>query len=316
MKIGILTLPLEKNYGGILQAFALQKVLRGFGHDVITIDRHNRNKYPSFTIHLLGFIKRLLFRLFLHKNVSIKWDPFESENEYRNRIRPNWSRLFVERNIHLTHFIYQDQLKAIDNEYKFNAYVVGSDQVWLSKYCPNSFLDFVTRANVKKIIYAASCGKYSMFDDNHLIKKCEKLARDFVGISVREDYLEKLCKERLHINTEWVLDPTMLLEPKDYLNATENTVGTDSIVFSYILDETPSKRYLVDMISKELRIPYVDGNVSSENVDETNHPSVDDWIHNIKRAKYVITDSFHGTAFSILFNKPFIAIGNELRGIN
>ena len=202
MKIGILTLPLETNYGGILQAFALQKVLRGIGYDVITIDRHGRREYPSPFIHVVGYVKRLLFHFLLRKDVSIKWNPFESDEQYKIRSRKTQS--FINRNILLTRFIYPEQLVEIDKEYGFDAYVVGSDQVWLSYYCPDSFLDFVTRPNVKKVVYAASCGKHSFFNNTRLLKKCSQLAKKFVGISVREDYLVRRCSNKMHIDVQWV----------------------------------------------------------------------------------------------------------------
>lgn len=312
MKIGILTLPLETNYGGILQAFALQKVLRDQGHYVITIDRHGRREYPSPLIHVAGYAKRLLFHFLLHKDVSIRWDPFESYEQYKIRSRKTQS--FIDRNILLTRYVYPEQLVEIDREYGFDAYVVGSDQVWWSHYCPNSFLDFVTRPDVIKVVYAASCSKHPFFNNVRLLNKCSRLAKGFAGISVREDYLVKRCSNKMQIDAQWVLDPTMLLSPSDYLSVTGCETDNEHVLFSYILDETVNKRRMVNTISKSLSIPYVNGNFSCDSTDGPEYPSVEDWIKNINRSDFVITDSFHGTVFAILFNKPFISLVNASRG--
>lgn len=313
MKIGILTLPQETNYGGILQTFAMQHTLRKMGHDAITIDRHNKREYPSLKIHIAGYLKRLAEHYLRGKNVSTKWNPFESDAEYKEKSRE--TQKFIERNIKLTRKIYSEQLKEIEDEYLFDAYVVGSDQVWLDGYCPNSFLDFVKRPGVIKIVYAASCGKRSFFNNPSKVKECRELSKQFIGISVREEALVAKSKEYLGVDAQWVLDPTMLLEPSDYLHVTDSQLGTEPIVFSYILDPTSEKSEFVNYVAKSLGVKVIHGNRTIEDIRLGNpFPSVDDWIHNLNRSCFVVTDSFHGTVFSILFNKPFYSICNPSRG--
>lgn len=314
MKIGILTLPQETNYGGILQAFALQKVLRDMGNNAITIDRHRRKEYPSLMIHLAGYFKRL-FQYFIlrKKTVSVKWNPFSTEDFCKKKSER--IQQFLNRNVRLTRRIYPDQLPEIDEEYQFDAYVVGSDQVWLDYYCPNSFLDFVKRPNVKKVFYAASCGKKSFFNNSKKISLCKELVKSFNGVSVREESLVTMCKEKLGVEAKWVLDPTMLLSSKVYLEAIECHVESTPVLFSYILDSNSNKNNIVKTISTTLNLPIVNGN-KEKNDREKVFPSVDDWLQNMNRARFVVTDSFHGTVFAILFNKPFISIGNVSRGLN
>lgn len=315
MKVGILTLPLETNYGGNLQAFALQKTIRDMGHEAITIDRHNRKEYRSFKHHLAGYVKRIFLHYVRGQKVSTKWNPFISVEDYRASSVE--TQKFIDRNIKLTRRVFSDQLAEVDKEYMFDAYVVGSDQVWLDKYCPMSFLSFVNRDGVRKVTYAASCGKESFFNNSNKVKACKLLAKEFNGISVREETLVNKCKDLLDIDAKWVIDPTMLLKPKDYLNATENHVGEEPILFSYVLDATPDKNKIISAIAKDLNLPVVNGNRLHNPEDASKaFPSVDDWIHNINRSQFVITDSFHGTVFAILFNKPFITIGNTKRGID
>lgn len=321
MKIGILTLALETNYGGILQAFALQKVLRDMGHEVYTIDRHNRRAYKSLKANILGYAKRNIQRYLQYKNVPVCWNPFVTEEVYR--VITSNTRDFVARNMNMTRECWSDELAEIDKEYKFDAYVVGSDQVWLPAYYPSSFLSFVNRPYVIKVIYAASCGRKSFLDVDGAKENVAEYAKDFSGISVREDSLVHQTAKYLGITPVHVLDPTLLLTPNDYLNASLDNVGTDPVVFSYILDMNEEKTKLGKAISKKISLPLVEGNttcpyVKSKGADVTKciFPPVDNWIRNLQRAEFVITDSFHGTVFAILFNKQFITIGNKDRGID
>ncbi len=318
MKIGILTHPLETNYGGLLQAFALQKVLRDMGHEVLTIDRHNKEGYPNFFIHSLSYVKRLIERHIKGKEVSTCWNPFIDERTLS--ILAKNTQAFVNRNIRLTRRVWSSELYLIDKEYNFDAYVVGSDQVWLPSYCPSSFLDFVNRDGVIKIFYAASCGKTSFADNETLCRRCMELAQSFSGISVREENLLKLSKERLNIDAEWVLDPTLLLTPKDYLDTiTKEECNSD--IFAYILDMNDEKASLIDNIKifnqKEvyyanIKKYYAKG--VSVNIDQYIFPSVDSWLNHLNSSSFIITDSFHGTVMAILFNKPFVTICNNKRG--
>ena len=108
-------------------------------------------------------------------------------------------------------------LLKIDKEYNFEAYVVGSDQVWLPSFSLGPF-KFVTRDNVKRIAYAASFGHATWQYDDEQTKKASQLAKKFDAISVREDSGVTLCKDYLKVKALHVLDPTMLLNPKDYLS--------------------------------------------------------------------------------------------------
>ena len=315
MKIGILTLPLEINYGGILQAFALQRTLIKMGHNVVTIDRHNRKKYPSLRVHVLGYCKRMFLHYLRGKNVSTKWNPFISESDFFSS--SVLTQKFISRNIELTKRIFSDQLVEIDEEYKFDAYVVGSDQIWNANYCPDSFLGYVKRDGVKKVVYAASCGNKSFFKDSYKVSISKELAKHFAGISVREKSLIELCKREIAVDVQWVLDPTLLLSKEEYLQVTENNVGTEPILFSYILDSNQKKDEIVSSLARTLNLTVVNGNrLNTEGDAAKAYPSVDDWIRNVNRSQFVITDSFHGTVFAILFNKQFMCIGNKKRGLS
>ena len=313
MKIGILTLPQETNYGGILQAFALQYKLKSLGHEAIVIDRHKRHQYSSLGTHLMGYTKRLIEFFFLRKNVSIKWNPFQSEVDFK--ISLSEVRVFIDRNMKMTRYIYSDQLKEIDNEYLFDAYIVGSDQVWLDYYCPNSFLDFVEREGVLKITYAASCSlPKSFFQNKSKTRACALLAKKFNGISVREKKLVDKCEKYLGITPLWLIDPTMLLNKEDYLNIAMIKEKEMSSIFTYILDENKNKSLIVEDVKKRFRLPTVKGNSKKVVKGVLVPESVEKWLYHLNSSSFVVTDSFHGTVFSIIFNKPFVSIVNKYRG--
>lgn len=320
MKVGILTHPLETNYGGLLQAYALQTVIRRMGHDVYTIDRHNKGARSILPRHILGLIKRY-FRRYVQRNpnVSTSWNAHLTMKEKDILGKNTWK--FVQKNINITSRVWSHELKDIDEKYQFDAYVVGSDQIWLPNYCPNSFLDFVKRDNVIKCSYAASCSCASWSPE--LTDACRQLARSFKGLSVREKDLIEFCRKEFGCAAQHVLDPTLLLDKEDYLTVVDTNVKGDDIIFSYILDDTQEKRSLIEKVSKHYGVgvawvnadrPYYKRN--DVDINECIFPSVDNWINNLNNARFVITDSFHGMAMSIVFKKPFIVIANKKRGLS
>ncbi len=319
MKIGILTHPLDYNYGCLLQAFALQKTLKDMGHDVITINRHS-DPNRSVIVSLKSWVLRLARKIQGH-TVSLAWNPSLSPAE-KNILSSN-TKLFVDRCIIHTEIVYPKDLVGIDLKYAFEAYIVGSDQVWLPHFSSNCFLDFVKRDNVKRVFYAASSGSSSFADDPELVSKCKVLSEKLSGISVREDFLIPVAKRALGKDAIQVLDPTLLLDADDYLFACIENVSSSPIIFTYILDKTEAKRQLIEKVYNELGLPVVSGTVEKDykknakmDILKCVYPSIDHWILNLSRAKFVVTDSFHGTCMSIVFRKPFVVVGNKARGIN
>lgn len=320
MKVGILTHPLETNYGGLLQAYALQTVIRRMGHDVYTIDRHNKETRSNLPRHILGLLKRY-YKRYVQGNlrVSTSWNAYLTMEEKEVLGKEMWT--FVQKNMRITERVWSHELKKIDKKYLFDAYVVGSDQVWLPNYCPNSFLDFVEREDVIKCSYAASCSCTSWPPE--LINLCRPLAQSFRGLSVREKNLIEFCKNKLGCAALHVLDPTLLLDKEDYLSAVNQSNSNEAVVFSYILDKTSEKVSLVDRVSKYYGLPTAWVNAkrpyykrNDVDIYECIFPSVDNWINNLNKARFVVTDSFHGMAMSIVFKKPFLVIGNKKRGIS
>lgn len=318
MKIGIITHPLEYNYGGLLQNYALQHVLRSFGHDVRTIDKVFFQYHSRWSVVLLlkRFIKRIIGR-----EISI------SKKQYCF-IKKNCTD-FVKKNINVTKKFENDkELKSIIKKYKFDAYIVGSDQVWRPAFANNIYNDFLDfcqdKENIKRLAYSASFGISEWEFSEEQTKECSRLAKLFDAISVREDSGIVLCKEHLDVDAMHVLDPTLLLEKEDYIKLVEKNKEpvSEGNLFCYILDNNDSIENGIKEIEQKLSLKSFQVKAKNnkwtlkrgENIKDHVIPSPTKWLRAFMDAEMVFTDSFHGCVFSIIFNKPFWVIGNKERG--
>ncbi|MBW7869140.1 MAG: polysaccharide pyruvyl transferase family protein [Brumimicrobium sp.] len=318
MKIGILTQPIFANYGGILQNFALQKILRDFDHNVVTLNR-KFNK-PNQIRAVISNTKNCLIQ-----KLSGRKERIFTQNEI-DYIASN-TKKFIDQNIFLSELLDSDsKVKTHYENNNYDAIIVGSDQVWRPSYSPNIynyFLDFALRnSQIKKIAYAASFGVDDWeFDDNQT-KKCSELVKLFNAVSVREESGIKLCADFFNVNAIMVLDPTMLLDKNDYLSIFDfKSLPKRKGIFTYILDKTEFKSQAVNKVGDLLNLEMFDNQPKenfaypiSKNIDDFVYPSVETWLKAFYDADFVITDSFHGTVFSILFQKSFIVLENETRG--
>ena len=216
MKIGILTLPLHTNYGGILQAWALQTVLERMGHEVKVLSRDKKYKLTPF-FWLVRVPSRIIRRMF-GKKVGILNEVYY--NKVQEQIRVN-----IEPTIN--QYVHRDK-RYLDkiSEKDYDCFVVGSDQIWRPKYIKstlkstieNAFLGFAKEWNVHRISYAASFGtdEWEYTPEQTMIVR--ELIKKFAAVSVREKSGRDLCQKNLGINAEHLLDPTMLLSKEDWLN--------------------------------------------------------------------------------------------------
>lgn len=298
MKIGILTHPQHSNYGGILQCYALSEYLKKLGHEPVVIRRE-----PNKSI----FLKRWILILLKGFRIPRYYRP--------NRIdRTVNIRSFVEQNLNRTHPIYSDKhMSRICKEYNLDVVIVGSDQVWrrsfAKEYGYNYFLDFVPD-NVVKLSYAASFG---ICDWQYTLEESEKicsLIQRFKSVSVREEEAVSLCNSKMHVDAEWVIDPTLLLTLQDYSLIMSDRKINEKYVFVYWLGD---KSLIKDEVEKYNIRGYkiVELNLR----EECEQVSVQDWLSYIKYADRIITDSFHGVVFSILFEKRFSIYKNESGGV-
>lgn len=318
MRIGVLTLQLHNNFGGILQAYALQKVLKDFGHNVVLIDKSRYVSLGPWYKRYPIYIKRGINRFIFGKNIIVKADA--EQNRFLKTIA-KYTEPFIEKYIRR---VYTKDFSNI-REKDFDVLIVGSDQVWRPKYffskIENAYLDFAKEWKIKRIAYAASCGTEEWEYTEEQTNNCATLLKKFNAVSVRESSAVKLCYDNFGVKAEQVLDPTMLLCKEDYIKLFKdyNTAQSDGNLFCYILDEREEKKSIIDCIAKEKGLKPFYVNSRYEELDapleERIQQPVEKWLRAFNDAEYIVTDSFHACVFSIIFNKPFIVYGNRERGL-
>lgn len=321
MKIGILTLPLKNNYGGILQAYALQTVLSRLGHEVILINR--TYAFPSLKIkcrRILSVLKAV-YKIYIRKDRGYKiMNPFAHEFSNRAIVMEH---SFVKKYIRLSKPLRSSkELKEYIKGVEFDCYIVGSDQVWRKAYSPqltNYFLDFIfDEKDIKRIAYAASFGTDTWEYDEELTNKVALLVKKFDAVSVREKSGIKLCNDYLKVEAKYVLDPTLLLTKDDYTILYKDVVETFSYknkIMCYVLDENKELSLIAKHISKLKKSEPLYVELYGCSTDNSFQLTVEQWLKCIAESEFVITDSFHACVFSIIFRKPFLVVGNISRGL-
>lgn len=303
MQIGIITQPLLNNYGGILQNFALQVILKKIGHNPITIDYIPKTPYVLF---LKNLIKELVLSI-VGKKVS-----FSLNRKFRGDRKKIFS-IFVHKYISKTKSVFNYRnTKKLEN---FDMFIVGSDQIWRPKFIPyvekDVFLDFCKQdKKLRRVAYAVSFGSDQWEFSPEQTEKCSMLAKKFDAISVREESGMKLCKEHLGVDATWVLDPTLLLDKEDYCEVCKDVpVVRERFLAAYVLDKNDAVLAQCESIATKqgLTLKFFEAGSKAS-------LSIPEWLAMFRDASYVVTDSFHGTVFSIIFGKEFKCLYNKKRG--
>lgn len=319
MKIGILTLPLHNNYGGILQAYALLETLKSMGHRPILIDNSGTIKLPILTKYY-RYAVRTAKNILLNSNLTIRYD---KEHNYPIKVMRQHTYRFLKK--YISRIDLQGSYTLLKKS-RFDAIVVGSDQVWRPRYfwhapLSDAFLAFAKDWDIKRISYAASFGSEEWEYTPGQTAECGDLLRRFDAVSVRESSAVSLCKEHFNVDAQHVLDPTMLLDASHYITLFQQakTPVSEGDLMCYILDSSKEKEALVQSVSSTFSLTPFSVNskyeVPDAPLEEKIQPPVEKWLRGFYDAKYVITDSFHACVFSILFKKPFIVYGNKHRGM-
>lgn len=317
MKIALLNLPFDNNYGGNLQRYALMTVLQRMGHDVTHIFLRVHYSLPwhkAITELPLRMIKKYI----LGQTLDIFWEKKYNiiENTLADTVFPFYEKYIK----HTSPVIDIQGLKVVTAE-DYDVYMVGSDQVWREDMTrqigiENYFFDFIDGTkDVKKIAYAVSLGSDNNLFPRKIIPKLTYLYNQFEAVSYRELSAKSIFSENEWIQPcpQLVLDPTMLLNAEDYEKViidNDTHSLTHGRIYCYVLDQNDTVLNSIHNIAaKTTKEVIIDG------INNIKTPtSIPQWLKNIHDAEYVITDSYHGTVFSILFNKPFIFLGNERRG--
>ncbi|MGL5625648.1 polysaccharide pyruvyl transferase family protein, partial [Cetobacterium sp.] len=293
-KVGILTFHYanNRNFGASLQSYAITKMVKKLGNDAYLIDFNPIN---------LGLKGKILFKL----------NGQNFKNYYNKFLRTTKNYKTLE------------ELKLLNKE--FDTFIVGSDQVWRSKWLqdklPHYYFDFVDN-NKTKVAYAASFGVDFWEGDKELTERIKPLAQRFDYVSVREESGLKICNDVFGIDAVCVLDPTMMIDRKDYQPILDDWKDESHKNKKYIahmlLDDTAELREESNRICKYLKadINYIKGkDIKILGKIITFYNKVSQWLTFVKDAEMVITDSFHCTVFSLIFNKKFVVVANPTRGM-
>lgn len=299
-KIGILTLGLKDNYGGILQAIALYCFLKENGYQAVLI-----RKYPIEN-PIKGMIRKVLETLPFQNVRGIR----VSNIKYNQNLR-FWSQYIDCQTPILTH---KKDIENYINKNDISSIVVGSDQVWRYTYINDSeydtyFLNLQLDKKIKKISYAASFG-IDTWEKPEFSTEITSFLKKFNYISVREKSGIQICYNNFNIsNVNQVLDPTLLIGPSffKYMIKDEKSEINDCI--TYVLDNSGQKQKIINFINEKY-----DNKKNKDLLTDSSTISVPQWVMNFNTAKMIITDSFHGMVFSILFEKQFFVIVNKDRG--
>ncbi len=320
-KIAIITLPLRNyNYGGILQNYALQQyLLQNFDVEVETIDFQFSS--PE------SWARKL--KIFLHHQVYAGY--------YRFRKKVNQAlEKFILSKINLSPTLRsKSEIGTYVKNKNFDVLIAGSDQIWRFEYAGLDkyqlmYLNIDTPKNTRKISYAASFGvnEWTLPAKTNEIRN---YLQDFDALSVRENSAVDILESVFDMKSEHLIDPTLLLKKEDYLKLLPESLTTvepsKKTLYAYILDMDEGKRQMLERVSRELGTDLKIIELEREKFKDINNhnytsfkgleaQSVEQWLGSFYHADYIITDSFHGTVFSILFKKPFIALGNTGRGMS
>lgn len=307
MKIGIITYWYgEENYGQILQCHALQKFLRDRGHDAFLI-KYKPQSYKIWQLRFRDFMFMWLKLLYL-----LNKDNLRMSMRFRNMAaRPTASRhtrgfsLFRDEHIVSTDEVY-DQHELYDNPPDADAYITGSDQVWRM---PDScyFLDFVPKGKTR-VAYAPSFG-------NDCLPKVfrgtvRKYLSKFDMVTVREVSGLRICSDLGRADAKLVPDPTFLLDASQYDRLMPARIASEPYLFVYLLGNKTDfdLEHLYAWATRhKLAVKYV-ASCGAPDREGSIYPNVGEWLALIRDAEYVVTNSFHGMVFSILFNKHFVVL--------
>ncbi len=289
-KINILTFVKVKNFGAVMQAYALKTFLQNNGHDVKFVDYS-----PDFI--------NLNFELSKHPLRCIK--SFVSYKQFKTFINTEFS--FSQ--------TFNSKKELEESEIDSDIFIVGSDQVWNSTtvngFNDAYFLSFVKKG--KKVAYAASMGSTPIAENMQSTVK--DLLNDFSYISVRESFAQNELEKKLNINSDVVLDPTFLIN--DYSSIINTNSQYKNNVICYFVRSNEENVRVCKAYVDYYKTPLL--NISATIAKHTKNTlqlSPSDWVSYIKGAKHVVTNSFHGVALSIIFNRNFVFIPNKEQNHN
>lgn len=293
--IGVLGWWYGENYGSMLTYYALNRTLEKMGYSVLMI--HENLGYNGWRVH---------------------WDTNIAPMEFARRV-----------GYHYTEQIHFEEAGSLNE--KCQSFMVGSDQLWnplIGRVNDDLFLDFV-EDNKPRYAYGTSFGNRDIEKFSpEFIEKHTKDLQKFEAISVREEYAVDIAKNIFKVDAIQVVDPVFLLSQSDYgeLAKTATYKAEGRYLAAFILDPNEEKRRVIDEVAEKLELDKIvilanpedrNGalaifNDSKYEIVEENKP--ENWLYTYQHASYVVTDSFHGSCFAYMFQKPFSSFYNQKRG--
>jgi len=302
MKIGILTFHCAHNYGAVLQCYATQEFLRSKGYDVEIINyrpKYLLDPYKRFNIkriiskNPIRIIKNVIKELIVLSIRIKRWRGFEE---------------FINTNLILSNKVTKESIP--DN---YDIYIVGSDQIWNPQitrgfdrtyFCKFPFV----KGNKRYIAYAASMEAKTL--DNNAIEHYRDNLRHFDAISVRENKLLDLLQPLIDKPVVQVLDPTLMISPQIWDKIQSDNDEEDKYVAVYqVRNNVNTIRiayHIANQIGAKVKILVASPQINMKDTEQTATP--EDFVSTIRSAACVVTTSFHGSAFSVIFNRPFYTI--------
>ena len=314
-KIGIITFNSTiDNSGQILQYLATQEYLKSLGHDPILVEPNGWERtFPrliKWSIQITyGYLKNVASRLKPRKKISIIEKELEKENTFKE-----WAITTAnQEKIHPRHFssfrkkYFSCQTGTFDKILSsgYDSFCVGSDQTW-SAAGWYWMLGWVPK-KIRRFSIAPSVGhrKYTKKE----LKSFTPYLKKFDFITVRENNGIELCKQCGRNDAVKILDPVFLLETGEYNKFATKVPLNKPYVLIYMLGgeiALPIFKIIEFCNRHGLEVKYVESQGRNENIPNKIYATVEEWLGLISNAKYVITNSFHGTAFSIIYHKPFL----------
>lgn len=301
MKIGIMTFHSASNHGAALQAYALQTYLQKMGHEPFFINYHMGRSFP---IRLFQYIGRT---------------PSSTMEKLNNQLRTRSFLRFQRTYLKVGETDYFDHIQLQKNPPSCDVYICGSDQVWnpnlikLEKDENAFWLNFGNNT-VRRVAYAASFGVYKIEED--LIKKYANYVKRFDFVSVREKEAVEIIRNLGKEKAIQAPDPTLLIDQKDYQRVYMGSMPTQAdYLFSYHLRTSKSPFMPIEQINEtvlnKLKFDktYKAYSVSLlYNILHQRYISPSKWLAFLRQSRFVVTNSFHGTIFSLIYHRPFIVL--------
>lgn len=313
-KVGILTFHTARNYGSVLQVYALEHIIKNLGYNCYIVNyvpENQKEMYEIFTkkVSIKAFVKNI-YSLLLYKHLKNREKGFSS---------------FIEQHLNLSgEKLYNaDSVQKIVNKLDF--IICGSDQIWnirCTDFSSIYYLNFGTQA--KKISYAPSMGDGKILFSDAKQREIKNWLTDIDYLSVREQSGKQILSSLTTKNISVVLDPTLLLDKEIWNNLINKSLPYKNYIFFYSIDYNPEAVKIVSKISKIKHMPVVIlyttkliWHTIGYGFKLSEYETPADFISLIKNAELVLSTSFHGTAFSIIENKQFYVIqGTYNRKIN